>query len=108
MATCCAHVWLCPWPQITAQVSLRRCIFNLGQGDWGRTKKKKSISDSRLIFQVPTTVFTPLEYGCVGLSEEEAVALHGQEHVEVENSPPQSPSIDWRSGKLLEAALGRT
>uniref|UniRef100_A0A8C2MIH9 thioredoxin-disulfide reductase (NADPH) n=1 Tax=Cricetulus griseus TaxID=10029 RepID=A0A8C2MIH9_CRIGR len=32
---------------------------------------------------VPTTVFTPLEYGCVGLSEEEAVALHGQEHVEV-------------------------
>lgn len=57
---------------------------------------------------VPTTVFTPLEYGCVGLSEEEAVALHGQEHVEVENSPPQSPSIDWRSGKLLEAALGRT
>uniref|UniRef100_A0A2I3T633 thioredoxin-disulfide reductase (NADPH) n=1 Tax=Pan troglodytes TaxID=9598 RepID=A0A2I3T633_PANTR len=32
---------------------------------------------------VPTTVFTPLEYGCVGLSEEEAVAHHGQEHVEV-------------------------
>ncbi|KAL6046656.1 hypothetical protein STEG23_017562, partial [Scotinomys teguina] len=32
---------------------------------------------------VPTTVFTPLEYGCVGLSEEDAVALHGQEHVEV-------------------------
>uniref|UniRef100_G3SQE6 thioredoxin-disulfide reductase (NADPH) n=1 Tax=Loxodonta africana TaxID=9785 RepID=G3SQE6_LOXAF len=32
---------------------------------------------------VPTTVFTPLEYGCVGLSEEEAVARHGQEHIEV-------------------------
>ncbi|XP_055976320.1 thioredoxin reductase 2, mitochondrial isoform X1 [Sorex fumeus] len=32
---------------------------------------------------VPTTVFTPLEYGCVGLSEEEAVARHGQEGVEV-------------------------
>ncbi|XP_006875888.1 PREDICTED: thioredoxin reductase 2, mitochondrial [Chrysochloris asiatica] len=32
---------------------------------------------------VPTTVFTPLEYGCVGLSEEEAVARHGQECVEV-------------------------
>lgn len=28
-------------------------------------------------------MFTPLEYGCVGLSEEEAVARHGQEHVEV-------------------------
>ncbi|XP_016022417.2 thioredoxin reductase 2, mitochondrial isoform X2 [Rousettus aegyptiacus] len=33
--------------------------------------------------EVPTTVFTPLEYGCVGLSEEEAVARHGEEHVEV-------------------------
>lgn len=32
---------------------------------------------------VPTTVFTPLEYGCVGLSEEEAMARHGEEHVEV-------------------------
>lgn len=40
---------------------------------------------------VPTTVFTPLEYGCVGLSEEEAVALHGQEHVEMVcmREPPQ-------------------
>lgn len=32
---------------------------------------------------VPTTVFTPLEYGCVGLSEEAAVARHGEEGVEV-------------------------
>ena len=39
--------------------------------------------DSEPAFQVPTTVFTPLEYGCVGLSEEEAVARHGEEHVEV-------------------------
>ncbi|XP_062944334.1 thioredoxin reductase 2, mitochondrial isoform X2 [Cynocephalus volans] len=40
---------------------------------------------------VPTTVFTPLEYGCVGLSEEEAVARHGQEHVEMVclREPPQ-------------------
>lgn len=38
-------------------------------------------------FQVPTTVFTPLEYGCVGLSEEEAVARHGEEHVEVSQGP---------------------
>ncbi|XP_075391066.1 thioredoxin reductase 2, mitochondrial isoform X2 [Tenrec ecaudatus] len=35
---------------------------------------------------VPTTVFTPLEYGCVGLSEEEAITRHGQEHVEVYHS----------------------
>lgn len=32
---------------------------------------------------VPTTVFTPLEYGCVGLSEEDAIARHGKENIEV-------------------------
>ena len=28
-------------------------------------------------------VFTPLEYGCCGLSEEEAIAQFGEESVEV-------------------------
>ncbi|KAM9822574.1 thioredoxin reductase 2, tandem duplicate 2 [Syngnathus typhle] len=32
---------------------------------------------------VPTTVFTPLEYGCVGLSEEEAEIKHGKDNIEV-------------------------
>ncbi|OXB85019.1 UNVERIFIED_CONTAM: hypothetical protein H355_016141 [Colinus virginianus] len=32
---------------------------------------------------VPTTVFTPLEYGCVGLSEEKAVQCYGSDNVEV-------------------------
>ncbi|MGH0183061.1 UNVERIFIED_CONTAM: hypothetical protein FKN15_027191 [Acipenser sinensis] len=32
---------------------------------------------------VPTTVFTPLEYGSVGLSEEEAVRRHGEDGIEV-------------------------
>lgn len=32
---------------------------------------------------VPTTVFTPLEYSCVGLSEEEAVRKYGEDDVEV-------------------------
>uniref|UniRef100_A0A1A8L1H9 thioredoxin-disulfide reductase (NADPH) n=3 Tax=Nothobranchius TaxID=28779 RepID=A0A1A8L1H9_9TELE len=32
---------------------------------------------------VATTVFTPLEYGCVGLSEEEAVRRQGEDGVEV-------------------------
>lgn len=45
------------------------------------------VPDSELSFQVPTTVFTPLEYGCVGLSEEAAVALHGEEQVEVSQGP---------------------
>jgi thioredoxin reductase (NADPH) len=29
--------------------------------------------------KIPTTVFTPLEYGCCGLSEEDATARHGSE-----------------------------
>ncbi|XP_033229784.1 thioredoxin reductase 1, mitochondrial isoform X2 [Belonocnema kinseyi] len=32
---------------------------------------------------VATTVFSPLEYGCVGLSEEQAIAMHGEEKIEV-------------------------
>ncbi|XP_075754445.1 thioredoxin reductase 2, mitochondrial isoform X2 [Pelodiscus sinensis] len=32
---------------------------------------------------VPTTVFTPLEYGCVGLSEEKAVEQYGLDNIEV-------------------------
>ncbi|CAK9820445.1 Thioredoxin reductase 1, mitochondrial [Anthophora plagiata] len=32
---------------------------------------------------VATTVFTPLEYGCVGLSEEAAIAIHGEDNIEV-------------------------
>jgi thioredoxin reductase (NADPH) len=35
---------------------------------------------------VCTTVFTPLEYGCCGLSEEEAVRQYGPENVEVYHS----------------------
>ncbi|XP_012277878.1 thioredoxin reductase 1, mitochondrial isoform X2 [Orussus abietinus] len=32
---------------------------------------------------VATTVFSPLEYGCVGLSEEQAAAIHGEDNIEV-------------------------
>jgi thioredoxin reductase (NADPH) len=30
---------------------------------------------------VPTTVFTPIEYGCCGLSEEDAKIKYGEENV---------------------------
>jgi hypothetical protein len=33
--------------------------------------------------QVPTCVFTPMEYACVGMSEEAAIAQYGEESVEV-------------------------
>ncbi|GLH06028.1 Thioredoxin reductase 1, mitochondrial [Gryllus bimaculatus] len=35
---------------------------------------------------VPTTVFTPLEYGCVGLSEEDAKNKYGEDDIEVYHS----------------------
>lgn len=35
---------------------------------------------------VPTTVFTPLEYGCVGLTEEAALVSHGPEAIDVYQS----------------------
>jgi len=38
---------------------------------------------------VPTTVFTPLEYGFVGMSEEDAVARYGKDDIEVYHSSYQ-------------------
>ncbi|XP_043934345.1 thioredoxin reductase 3 [Protopterus annectens] len=35
---------------------------------------------------VPTTVFTPLEYGCCGLSEEKAIEFYGEGSIEVYHS----------------------
>uniref|UniRef100_A0A0M3KI17 Probable glutathione reductase 2 (inferred by orthology to a C. elegans protein) n=1 Tax=Anisakis simplex TaxID=6269 RepID=A0A0M3KI17_ANISI len=35
------------------------------------------------IAEVPTTIFTPVEYGCVGISEENAIKRYGEENVEV-------------------------
>lgn len=32
---------------------------------------------------VATTVFTPLEYGCIGYSEEDAITKFGPENIEV-------------------------
>jgi thioredoxin reductase (NADPH) len=36
--------------------------------------------------KIPTTVFTPLEYGCIGLAEEAARAKYGNDNVEVYHS----------------------
>jgi len=47
---------------------------------------------------VPTAVFTPSEYGCVGLSEEAAVAEHGAEALDV---------FLWQWTSLELAAAGR-
>uniref|UniRef100_A0A7S2ISP4 thioredoxin-disulfide reductase (NADPH) n=1 Tax=Haptolina brevifila TaxID=156173 RepID=A0A7S2ISP4_9EUKA len=43
---------------------------------------------------VPTTVYTPLEYGCVGLAEEDAIAKYGAENVEVYHQ--YFKPLEWR------------
>lgn len=37
-------------------------------------------------YNVPTTVFTPIEYGAIGLSEDEAIIQLGEENIEVKSS----------------------
>eukprot|EP00959_Pyramimonas_sp_CCMP1952_P383145 8028387-Pyramimonas_sp.AAC.1 len=55
---------------IQAGVLLARRMF-------GGSKKKMDYTN------VPTTVFTPLEYGTVGMTEEDAIAKYGEDNVEV-------------------------
>lgn len=61
---------------------------------------------------VPTTVFTPLEYGACGLSEDRAVELYGQENLEVtnrsflcDNNAVMSSSLDIDSSPTRQPRL---
>jgi len=56
---------------------------------------------------VPTTVFTPLEYGCVGLSEEEAYARFTAALVRVYHSPftPYDYKLDPHDTKRSYAKI---
>ncbi len=56
---------------------------------------------------VPTTVFTPLEYGCVGLSEEDAIAKYGADDIEVYHSflTPLEVTVPKRDGNEGYAKL---
>jgi pyruvate/2-oxoglutarate dehydrogenase complex dihydrolipoamide dehydrogenase (E3) component len=42
---------------------------------------------------VPTTVFTPLEYGTCGMSEEVSIATYGEKNIEVYHSNIQP--LEW-------------
>lgn len=47
---------------------------------------KRLFGNSKLLMDyqnIATTVFTPLEYGCCGLSEEKAIELYGDENIEI-------------------------
>ena len=46
---------------------------------------------------VPTTVFTPLEYGCCGFSEEEAKAKFGEENIATYHT--QFRPLEWNYNK---------
>lgn len=46
---------------------------------------------------VPTTVFTPIEYGSIGYSEEAAIAKYGEEKIEVYHS--YYTPLEWTVGE---------
>lgn len=62
------------------------CVAELSSPEVTSTLQLLHVVHSNTLFprkQVPTTVFTPLEYGCVGLSEEKAVQCYGSDNIEV-------------------------
>lgn len=62
----------------------------------GRLLSRRLFGGSRetLDYQnIPTTIFTPLEYGFVGLSEEEALQQHGGSKIEVYHSFYKPPDF---------------
>lgn len=72
---------------------------------------KRLFADSTALMDyiyVPTTVFTPLEYGCVGYSEERAIEVYGEEDVEVYHSgftPLEWKFVERRREELAFAKM---
>ncbi|KAL3852967.1 hypothetical protein ACJMK2_016572 [Sinanodonta woodiana] len=56
---------------------------------------------------VATTVFTPLEYGCIGLSEEDAILKYGESNLEVyhSNFTPLEWTVPHREENVCYAKL---
>ena len=59
---------------------------------------------------VPTTVFTPLEYGCVGLTEEEANQRYGEENIDIFHTKfkPLEWELDKKAGSFKSKRMGYT
>lgn len=55
----------------------RRIVQRLGKGKFKPHELSVSLDN------YPTTIFTPLEYSCSGLSEEDAIEKFGREDVSV-------------------------
>jgi len=55
----------------------------------GKLLAKRLYGESNTLMEynlIPTTVYTPLEYGCIGLSEEDAIQKYGENNIEVYHS----------------------
>jgi thioredoxin reductase (NADPH) len=51
----------------------------------GRLLAQRLYNNSKTMMDytnIPTTVFTPLEYGSIGLSEEQAIKMYKEENIE--------------------------
>lgn len=59
------------------------CVFSYTNNSWTFTNVCVCVYLQCDYVNVPTTVFTPLEYGSCGLSEEKAIELYGEEDLEV-------------------------
>lgn len=46
---------------------------------------------------IPTTVFTPLEYGCCGWAEEDAIKQFGEDNIEVYHT--EFKPLEWAYDK---------
>ncbi|KAJ8302224.1 hypothetical protein KUTeg_021211 [Tegillarca granosa] len=69
----------------------------------GRLLARRLCTDSTALcdyINVATTVFTPLEYGCIGYSEEDAIKKYGEENLEVYHTNFQP--LEWTVPKLDE------
>lgn len=69
----------------------------------GQLLAQRLYGKSKLIMDytnVPTTVFTPLEYGCCGLSEEQALEQHGEDAIDVYHTAFKP--LEWAFNKMTE------
>lgn len=55
---------------------------------------------------VPTTVFTPIEYGACGYSEEDAIEKFGRPNISVFHT--KYKPLEWMYTKEVKGSVGRT
>ncbi|CAL8117938.1 unnamed protein product [Orchesella dallaii] len=56
---------------------------------------------------IPTTIFTPIEYGCCGMTEDEALQTYGSDLIEIyhKSASPLEFSLNKRDGEAIYAKL---